>query len=228
MWCVKIGFVFTSQPHPSRAPTSLPSHRSLPAARPSLSITYPPWPLLDVSHAYPPPHPTPPVDRSRFATSARLTAGPSNTHLAAMPPRKAKMEVPKVKSPSAASQAAAASQAKSAADSQDLAGVNSEHYSKVQDVMLVIESVPELKDIKDTVPGEVCEGGASMQPYSATVYQTKMKANESYLCGHNLFLTNPLRDASPGFHHVSATTTTTTTQSICQAACEASPSTPPR
>ena len=86
------------------------------------------------------------------------------------------------------------------ADSQpvnDVGGINSEHYSKVQDAMNVIESVPELKQIRDMMPASVA-GGASIVPFNAKIFKEKLENNEVYTCEHNVFLTNPLRDASPG------------------------------
>lgn len=155
-----------------------------------------------------------------------------------MPVQARKTKVVKKEKKSVASQNAADSQV-----GQDLAGVNSEHYSKVQDAMATIESIPELKDIKDMAPGKLSEG-AGMQPYSAKIFKEKMDQKEVYTCGHNLFLTNALRDASPGFQNVPAskpanpspsqpacqppTHSLNSTQPICQPTCEASPSTPAR
>ena len=107
------------------------------------------------------------------------------------------------KSQKAASQISAASpisaDSQNVADSQqDLAGVNSEHYSRVQAALATIESIPELTDIKDLPPCRLTDG-AAMEPYSHKIFERKLGLQEEYLCGHNLFLTNPLRDASPGF-----------------------------
>ena len=76
--------------------------------------------------------------------------------------------------------------------------VNADHYSKLQEAMNIIDSVPELSNIC----GHQCIGalkdGGSIAPFNAKAFRAKMSAGESYLCGHNLFLSNPPRDASPG------------------------------
>ena len=96
------------------------------------------------------------------------------------------MQSADVASPPAASQA-----------SPDLGGVNCEHYSKVQDALNAIEAVPELADIRGAPPSLVSQG-AVLAPFKPELFAVKMNDDDRYLCGHNLFLTNPLRDASPG------------------------------
>ena len=138
----------------------------------------------------------------------------------------------------------AASQVAAADSQQDLAGVNADHYSKVQSALHTIESV--VSDIKELPPCSLTDGGG-MQPYSSKVFKQKLGLQEDYLCDHNLFLTNPLRDASPGFDCVPASNPypPPANPSGCQpgsqpatqprpestqpiSTCEASPSTLPR
>ena len=76
-------------------------------------------------------------------------------------------------------------------------GINSTHYSLVQDALNIIESIEDVKGIRGCQPLQV-KDGAALAPFDATVFKGKMAAGEHYLCGHNVFLANPLRDASPG------------------------------
>ena len=53
--------------------------------------------------------------------------------------------------------------------------------------MNVIESISELKDIKEKAPSCLSTGGGC-QPFASKIFQRKMYEKEDYMCGHNLFL----------------------------------------
>ena len=87
---------------------------------------------------------------------------------------------------------AAASQAEPHPDT-----INAEHFARVQSALNLIEATPEFQSIRG-VPPRLAAEGSELTAFSPKIFAHKMKEQQPYLCAHNLFLTDPLRDASPG------------------------------
>ena len=141
---------------------------------------------------------------------------------------------------SAKAQAAASPKAGSLADSlnptapdTDTSGVNSARYTQIQDAMNVIEAITELKGIISGCQPARLDEGAAIAPFSAAQPKAKIGGDPSevYTCGHNMFLTNPLRDASPGTPKANQPASppsqpTTPPTNHCHPSHQACPSTP--